>query len=133
MSVGPVSGSVISVALPPGKTVFWTVTAQASYNQFVKLIDGTGAAIFQSTGASTGGHAPTQIGQGSFVVNNNGSYSLAIGINGGQSWSTVMWDDMTVNLGDTIICSNLNFIAEDGADQDFNDVCVSISWFNSIG
>lgn len=133
MSVGPVSGNGISVALPSGKTAFWNVTVQASYTQFVQLKDSTGALVFQATGASTGGHSPTQIGQGNFVINGNTPYQLYVGTNGGRSWSSVLWDDMTVYLTDTIICSNFNFISEDGADQDFNDSCVSISWFNSIG
>lgn len=133
MSNGPVSGNGIAVALPPGKTVFWNVTVQATYSQYVVLNDPTGAQVFQATGASPGGHSPTQVGQGSFVVGGNGGYTLYVGINGGQSWSQVLWDDMTVDLGGTVMCANLNFISEDGADQDFNDSAVSLTWFNSLG
>ncbi len=132
MSIGPVSGNGIAFSLPAGKTAFWTVTTQAAYNQFVQLKDSTGAVIFQSVGASSGGHSPTQIGSGTFVTTGNSPYTIYIGINGGQQWSTVLWDDMIVNLNDTIMCSNFNFISEDGADQDFNDSAVSISWFNTI-
>lgn len=133
MSVGPVSGNGVAVTLPPGKTAIWTVTTQAAYNQFVKLVDASSATVFQATGSSPGGHSPTQIGEGSFVVGANGACLLYVGINGGQQWSSVLWDEITVSLGATIMCGNFNFISEDGADQDFNDSHVSITWFNSIG
>ena len=131
MSVGPVSGNGIAFSLPSGKTVFWTVTAQASYTQFVQLKDSTGAVIFQASGSSTGGHSPTQIGNGTFVSTGNTPYMLYVGINGGQHWSQVLWDNMTLYLNTTIMCSNFNFISEDNADQDFNDSSVSITWFNT--
>ncbi|WP_269714134.1 hypothetical protein [Caulobacter sp. NIBR2454] len=134
MSVGPVSGNGIALTIPTGKTVFWTVNVQASYSQFIKLCDSHGAVIFQATGASAGGHSPTQIGQGSFTAADaSGNYTLYIGFNGGSSWSSVLWDDLVVNIGAQIYLSNYNFISEDGADQDFNDSHVSLTWFNSIG
>lgn len=133
MSVGPVSGNGVAITLPPGKTAIWTVTTQAAYNQYVRLNDSTGATVFQATGASPGGHSPNQIGEGTFVVSQNGAYTLYVGVNGGQQWSQVIWDEITVSLGATMKCGNFNFISEDGADQDFNDSCVSITWFNSIG
>lgn len=133
MSVGPVPGNGVAIALPPAKTAFWTVTTQAAYAQFVQLKDPTGAVVFQASGASPDGHSPTQIGQGSFVIGPNGAYTVWIGTNGGQAWSSVIWDEMTVSLGATIMCGDFTFISEDGADQDFNDSCVTITWFNSIG
>jgi hypothetical protein len=133
MSIGPVSGNGIAVTLPPGKTVFWNVTTQASYNQYVLLSNSSGSRVFLATGASTGGHSPTQIGQGSFVVDATGNYTIYIGINGGAQYSQVLWDDMTVFLNSIIVCSNLNYISEDGADQDFNDSAVSLTWFNTDG
>lgn len=133
MSVGPVPGGGVAIALPPGKTAFWTVTTQAAYSQFVQLKDPSGAVIFQASGSSSDGHSPTQIGHGSFVIGANGAYTVWIGVNGGQAWSSVILDEMTVSLGDTIMCGDFTFISEDGADQDFNDSCVTITWFNSIG
>lgn len=133
MSVGPVSGNGIAVSLPPGKTAFWTATTQASYNQFVQLKDSGGNVVFTASGASLGGHSPTQIGSGGFVVDDDGNYMLYIGVNNGASWSNVLWDDLIVYLGQTIMCSNFNFIAEDGADQDYNDIHVSLTWFARLG
>ena len=134
MTVGPVSGNGIAVTLVPGKLVYWTVNVQASWSQFVQLKDSAGNVIFTATGASTGGHSPTQIGNGSFPVNDqSGNYKLYIGFNNGQSWSSILWDDMTVYLGSKLICSNYNFIAEDSTDQDYNDSCVTMSWFVSVG
>lgn len=133
MSYGPVSGNSIPIVLPTGKTAFWSVIAQAAYNQFVQLQDSGGNVIFTAQGASSGG-GPTQIGQGSFTVKDpSGNYTMSIGINGGSSWSTVLWDDITVSLGQNIMCSNFNFIAEDANDQDYNDSAVSLTWFNSVG
>ncbi|HEX8448252.1 MAG TPA: hypothetical protein VF652_01560 [Allosphingosinicella sp.] len=133
MSFGPVSGNSIAIVLPPGKTAYWSVLAQAAFNQFVQLRDSGGNVIFTAQGASANG-LPTQIGQGSFVVNDqSGNYTMSIGLNGGSSWSTVLWDDITVSLGQNIMCSNFNFIAEDAGDQDFNDSAVSLTWFNSVG
>lgn len=134
MATGPVSGNGIAVSLTPGKVVYWTVNTQASWSQFVQLKDASGNIVFTATGASTGGHSPTQIGNGTFTVNSqNGNYKVYIGINNGASWSSILWDNMTLTLNGKQLCSNINFISEDGADQDYNDSCLTMSWFNSVG
>lgn len=133
MTIGPVSGDRVAVSLPPGKTAFWTVTTQASYPQYIQLVDPDGVKVFQATGSSTGGRTPTQIGQGVFVVGPNGAYTLRIGHDDGSAWSTVLWDQQTVDRAGVTLGGVLDFISEDGADQDFNDSHVSITWFNSIG
>jgi hypothetical protein len=133
MSVGPVSGNSIPIVLPTGKTVFWSVIAQAANSQFVQLKHSSGLSLFIAEGASSGG-GPTQIGQGNFTIHDqSGNCTMFIGINGGASWSTVLWDDITISLGQNIMCSNFNFIGEDATDQDFNDSAVSMTWFNSVG
>ncbi|MDT3250445.1 hypothetical protein QZQ97_05795 [Serratia sp. root2] len=133
MSIGPVSGNGIAITLPVGKTLFWTANVQASYSQYVLVRDSTNQVVIESKGASTGGHSPTQIGQGSFVTAGSGVYTVFIGYNDGQSWSQVMWDEIALNIGSQIYSSCFNFISEDGADQDFNDTCLTLTWFNSIG
>ncbi|MFJ5504737.1 hypothetical protein ACIPUO_11120 [Pectobacterium carotovorum] len=133
MSVGPVSGNGIVISLPQGKTVFWTVNVQASWQQFVQVRDSNNQLVFQASGASQGGHSPTQIGNGTFVTTGNGAYTIYLGVNNGQSWSQVMWDEITLNIGNKVYSSSFNFITEDGADQDFNDTCLTLTWFNSIG
>lgn len=133
MSFGPVSGNSIPIVLPPGKMVFWSVIAQAANSQFVQLKHSSGDVLFTAVGASSGG-GPTQIGQGNFTIHaQSGNCTMFIGINEGSSWSTVLWDDITISLGQNIMCSNFNFIAEDASDQDYNDSAVSLTWFNSVG
>ncbi|WP_395945577.1 hypothetical protein [Brevundimonas sp.] len=133
MSIGPVPGGGIAVALPVGKTVFWAVTVQAAYDQFVQLTDSQGDIIFVASGGSPGGHSPTQIGHGSFVAQDPQGYRLYVGTNGGQAWSSVIWDSTALEVGGVPTSTNYNFISEDGADQDFNDSHVSITWFETIG
>ena len=134
MSNGPVLGNGIPVSLPQGKTVCWTVTVQAADSQFVQLRDSQGNVIFTATGASPGGHSPTQIGASSFVAGDaSGAYALFVGVNGGQAWSSVLWDSIPLMLDGTAMSTNLNFISEDGADQDFNDSHTSITWFDRVG
>lgn len=131
MSLGPVSGGGIAVSLTQG-TVFWTVTSQAAWDQFVQLKDPSGNVVFTATGASPDVHSPTQIGQGSFA-SEDGDYQLFVGINGGQSWSSVIYDYVPVSVDGRILSSSFAFISEDGADQDYNDSCTTLSWFEYKG
>ncbi len=133
MSNGPVSGGGIAVALPQGKSVFWTVTVQAADAQFVQLTDSQGGVVFTASGASPGGHSPTLIGNGTFVAEDPSGYRLYVGTNGGQAWSIVLWDEIPLMMNGVTLSANYNFISEDGADQDFNDSHVSITWFETIG
>lgn len=134
MSNGPVSGNGIGLIVPTGKTAFWTVTTQAAWNQFVQLRDSSGNVIFTATGNSPDGHSPTQIGWGSFTAQDpGGNYAIFIGIDGGSQWSSVLWDELPLILGGATMSANYNFISEDGADQDYNDSCVTLTWFEQIG
>ena len=45
----------------------------------------------------------------------------------------MLWDSIPLMLGGTAMSTNLNFISEDGADQDFNDSHTSITWFDRVG
>ncbi|OJX72134.1 hypothetical protein [Magnetospirillum sp. 64-120] len=133
MSVGPVSGNGIAITLSPGKTVFWTVTAQAAYNQFVQLKDVNGTVVFTATGSGGTGGTPKQIGNGSFTVPNNANYTLYIGTNNGAQWSSVIWDADALVSGGSIYYETFNFISEDGGGTDYNDSCTTLSFFNSLG
>jgi hypothetical protein len=133
MSVGPVSGSGIPIVLPANQLAFYSVFVQAGWNQFVQLLDSQNNVIFQASGSSGGPLA--QIGGGSFTINDQtGNYTIQIGINGGGNaggqWSQVLYDDLIVANAGTIVCSNFNFIAEDGGGVDYNDCTVSLTWFN---
>ena len=133
MSIGPVSGNGITITLTPGKKVFWTVTAQSAGNQFVQLKDVNGTVVFTATGVGGANSDPKQIGSGSFVVPNNPNYTLYIGINNGSSWNRVIWDTEALFSGSSIYYNSLTFISEDGSDNDFNDSCTTLSYFNSLG
>ncbi|MBR9971606.1 hypothetical protein [Magnetospirillum sulfuroxidans] len=133
MSVGPVSGNGIAITLAPGKTVFWTVTAQAAYTQFVQLKDTNGTVVFTATGSGGTGGTPNQIGQGHFVVPNNANYTMYIGTNNGAQWSSVIWDADALVYGGTVYYQTFNFISEDGGGTDYNDSAVTLSYFNSLG
>lgn len=134
MSVGPVSGNGITLTLAPGKTVFWTAVAQADFPQYLQLRDSANTIIFTAQGASTGGGAPTQIGSGNFTVADaSGRYSAYIGTYGGSRWSSVLWDQTAITLGATVYFNRYTFISEDSVDQDYNDSCLSLVWFNSLG
>ncbi len=134
MSNGPVSGNGIEFTIPSGKTAFWTVTTQAAWQQFAQLQDSAGTVIFTASGASPDGHSPTQIGSGSFTAADpGGNYRLSIGTDGGAQWSSVVWDMLSLSLDSTTVSASYTFISEDGADQDYNDTCVSLTWFEQIG
>lgn len=133
MTVGPISGQAIPITLTTGKTMFCWANTQAAYNQYVRITDSGGNVVFTCQGASTPGGAPTQIGQATFVVGSNPNYTVSIGINGGSQWSTILWDQQVLNIGAQVYCTAFSFIAEDGADSDYNDVYLSLVWFNSLG
>lgn len=133
MSVGPVNGNGIPVTLASGKTVFWTVTAQAGYSQFVQLQDSSGNNVFTATGSGGTGGTPKQLNNGSFVVGSNPNYTLYVGTNNGAQWSSVIWDSDALVNGGTVYYQTFNFISEDGGGTDYNDSCTTLSYFNSLG
>lgn len=135
MTTGPVPGSGIAIALPAGKAVFWSAVAQAAYPQFVQLKDPNGAVIFTASGQSPDMHSPTQYGQGFFQVDPaaTGDYTVWIGVNDGQSWQSVLWEESSLEMSGSTYFGQFSFISEDGADQDYNDTCLSLHWFEYLG
>lgn len=134
MSIGPVSGAGIPINLPTGKVVFWSAMVQAQYNQFIQVKDGSGNVIFTAEGASSGGGQPTQIGQGFFqAADPNGAYTVWLGTNGGQQWSQVLYMQDTLNSGPAIYLSKYLFNSEDAGDNDYNDTCLQMQWFQYLG
>ncbi len=133
MSNGPVSGDGIALRLPFLRTICWTVTAQGEWNQFVWLQTRSGSQnFFTATGSSPDGH-PVQLGCGSFTGVAEENYMLYVGYDHGTRWSQVMWDVVPVTFAGTTFSATYNFIAEDGADQDYNDCCVTLTWFDRHG
>ncbi|RMB12040.1 hypothetical protein [Eilatimonas milleporae] len=135
MSNGPVTGDGIAITLPKGKMIFWSAVAQATYQQFVQVKDSGGTVIFEASGSSADGHSPTQYGQGMFQTNpsGDGGYTVWIGLNNGAGWQQVLWDKCGISHSGTDYYSQYTFISEDGADEDFNDTCLTLQWFEYLG
>lgn len=134
MSNGPVAGNGIAITIPAGKVVFWTALVQAAFNQFIQVKDGSGNVVFTVQGASSQGGTPTQIGQGFFQASDpNGAYTVWIGVNGGQWWQSVLWDEKPISVGGTAYFDQFTFISEDSTDNDFNDTCLQMRWFQFLG
>ncbi len=134
MSIGPVSGNGIPITLPTGKTIFWSVTVQAANEQYICVKDSQQNQIFSTQGASSGGGQPTQIAQGIFqAADPTGNYTVYLGTNGGSQWSKVIYDNDTLTLGATVYYGQYTFITEDSTDNDYNDTCLQINWFQSLG
>lgn len=134
MSTGPVSGNGIIVTVPPGSMIFWSAVAQAAFIQNIVLNDATGTAVFKASGQSSDGHSPTQFGQGMFQADPNGTgvYTLYIG-SGSGTWQQVIWDEAILSQSGNNYFSQLIYVSEDGADQDFNDTCLTLGWFKYLG
>ncbi|HEX7884718.1 MAG TPA: hypothetical protein VF474_01960 [Phenylobacterium sp.] len=131
MSNGPVPGNGVPIDLPLGKIVFWSAVVQAANNQFVQLKDSNNAVLFTAQGS---GVAPTQIGQGFFQVSaTSQACTVWLGIDGGAQWSQVLWTQDAVSDGGSVCMGKYLFVSEDGADQDFNDTCLQIQWFDQVG
>lgn len=134
MSNGPVTGNGIAITLPEKKFVFWSALAQAAFSQYVQLKDAAGNPVFTAQGASAAPGQPTQIGQGVFTVpTGGGDYTVWIGTNGGAKWSQVLWQSEAITLGSSVFYGSYCFIAEDSTDQDYNDTCLQLNWFQYIG
>lgn len=135
MSNGPVSGNAIPVTIPLNKSVFWSAVAQATDDQYVKVTTKAGVLVFQQSGTSPDGHSPSQYGNGLFstAAYNTTDYLVYIGINGGSTWQSVQYDQaVIVNAGNTYFTS-LIFVSEDGSDNDYNDTCLTLNWFEYLG
>jgi len=133
VSNGPVSGNGIAIGIPAG-TVFWTATSQAAWSQFVQLRDSAGNVLFTAEGASPDGHSPTQIGQGFFQAGDeSGNYSVWLGVDGGQRWSSVLWAQDSIAASGTDYLGKYVFGTEDGSDNDYNDTYLQLQWFEYLG
>lgn len=136
MSNGPLSGNGIPVTIPAGKQVFWSAVAQAADSQYVKVTTAAGGTtVFEQSGTSSDGHSPTQYGNGTFSTDAYAttSFLVYIGIDGGANWQSVIWDTLGVTSGSNTYYSSLVFVSEDGSDADYNDTCLTLSWFEYLG
>lgn len=135
MSNGPVTGNGIAISIPLDKSVFWSAVAQAAYNQYVKVTTAAGAVVFEQSGASPDGHSPYQYGNGLFSTSayNTTDYLVYIGINGGASWQSVQWDQAAITSGSDTYFTSIMFVSEDASDNDYNDTCLTLNWFEYLG
>lgn len=128
MSFGPVSGNnIVLNSIPGGKTVWCSAVCQAAYTQNVVLKDSNNNTVFSASGSGT---TPQQFGFGTFTANGN-NYTLTINSSAGSSQVLYSYDVIT--LGSNIYLGYYTFIAEDGADQDYNDTYLTIAWFLYTG
>jgi hypothetical protein len=120
------------VFIPPGKYVFFSVVTQAEYQQVILLKDSAGHALISAAGMGTGGDPPTQIDAGTFLAQDqSGNYTMSI--TGNSQPSQVIWDQLPLTVGQTVMSTTYVFNSEDGVDADFNDTCVTLTWFDQAG
>ena len=132
--MNPVPGNGIGINLPAGKIVFWSAVVQAAWQQFVQLKDSSGNVVFTVEGASPDGHSATQIGEGFFQpADPSGNYTVWLGVNGGASWSQVIFAQDALSSGGSAFLTKYVFAAEDGADNDYNDTYLQMQWFEYVG
>lgn len=135
MSNGPVTGNGIAISIPLNKSVFWSAVAQAAYSQYVKVTTAAGALVFEQSGTSPDGHSPYQYGNGLFSTAAYGTtdYLVYIGVDGGSRWQSVQWDQATIVNGAITYFTSVMFVSEDASDNDFNDTCLTLNWFEYLG
>lgn len=126
MANGPVSGRTgIQISLPANYTCFWSAFTQCAYTINVTIKDGNGNIIINESGTGINFNL---LGAGFFKVIPANNYTVYITANNGQDVS-VIWNESPLNIGANVYSSSLNFIGEDGVDQDYNDISLTIGWF----
>jgi hypothetical protein len=126
------AATAIPLQLVTGKNVFWTVTTQAGLPQQVTLRDSNGNKIFSATGSNTGGQGPNLIGNGTFAANDiTGNYSLEILGNGKPSQA--IYTEAPLNYKGMAMTTTYIVNSEDSNDNDYNDTCVILTWFQNAG
>lgn len=130
---GPINGNQIPpLTLPQGNLCFYTGLVQSSLNQYIQLTDSQGVEVLVLTGTSSTGGTPTSLGSGYFAINDS-SYTIRIGLNNGTSWTSVLYDQSSVQLNGTSYFQQYTFLSEDGGDGDYNDASLSLYWFSRVG
>ncbi len=130
---GPINGNQIPpLGLPQGNLCFYSGMVQSSVNQYIQLTDSKGVEVLVLTGASSTGGTPTPLGSGYFAINDS-SYTIKIGVNNGAGWSSVIYDQSSVDLNGAHYYQQYTFLSEDGGDGDYNDSSLSLYWFKGIG
>jgi hypothetical protein len=122
---GPVAGNQIpTVVLPINTNVFYSAGVQATWNQWAQLKDSHGNIIFTMQGSGTN---PKSIGIGYFLTSYT-NYTLQIGINGGATFSQILWGEARLMMGGVLMCDQYIYAAEDGGGTDYNDTILILQW-----
>jgi hypothetical protein len=123
--------------IPPNTTVVYSAVCQAANTQIVTLTDSSGANVFTASGHGT---SPKQITFGTFNSKEfSGPYTLTIESSSSPTPkppytpSKVLHHYDTITSGTNVYLGNYTFIAEDGTDNDYNDLYLTISWFLHAG
>jgi hypothetical protein len=130
---GPISGNQIPpLSLPQGNICFYSGMVQSSLNQYIQLTDSKGTEVLVLTGSSSTWGTPTPLGGGYFTLSDS-TYTIKIGLNNGASWSSVIYNQSSVDLNGAPFYQQYTFLGEDGGDGDYNDSSFLLYWFRSIG
>ncbi|MDC8012908.1 fucose-binding lectin II [Tahibacter soli] len=134
----PLSGNQISLSanpIPANVICVLSGYCQSAYTQFAQVQDQNGNVVAQITGGSIApGQMSPPTGQSiSFKAAAGTTYTVSIGNtgNGGKSpkaYNTVLAQYQTIASGTSTYMGVWLFISEDGADKDFNDSTVQLSW-----
>jgi hypothetical protein len=120
----------VTVALPPGTSVYITAFTNAAYLQKATITPPAGPAVVWQ-GAGEGNR---QIGQQIITTaagSQNQNYTVAVqySTNNGASWQ----DSSLLPGGATLGTMNLSVVlSEDHADRDFNDAVVQFMWWTPL-
>jgi hypothetical protein len=126
------TADAIPLQLVTGKNVFWTVTSQSGLPQQVTLTDSNNNKIFSASGPSTGGQGPTLIGNGTFTAKDiSGNYFLSIYAN--NKPSQAIYTEAPLNYKGMAMTTTYIVNSEDSTDNDYNDTCVILTWFQNAG
>jgi mannose-binding lectin len=106
----------------------WSAFTQTIGNINIRITDSNGNPVVDQSGTGTGA---TVLGSGNFTTDPNGN-TVYITCNGGGN-VTVLYSNTTLTYKGNVISESLVFAGEDGSDNDFNDVCLTITWFSKQG
>ncbi|WP_163836207.1 hypothetical protein [Spartinivicinus ruber] len=128
----PVTGTQLINIDPNNKLVNVAAYAQSSGNQTVVIKNSSGKVVFQAQGKSSSGGELTSIGEGSFLSDGNGTYTVELTPNAG----ILPCESACVYQGAPYI-HTYSFATNDGGanagDKDFNDLYVNITIYKNKG
>ncbi len=125
----PVAGTALpTFSLPASSTVYATAFTNAAYLQRLNLIVNSGPAMqWTGTGESNSELANTSFSTPSATGSLTAAVAVASSSNNGTSWtpSTIS----TPGTFNVVSYNQVTVVSEDGADDDYNDCALVLSWW----